>query len=416
MYLDDPDYYGEEEISCSDVASDGYSCVPSNQCEDLLEVRVAGEPTCEDSSQKCCHESKQLKPKKAPVGNVTLDEPDYYREEEISCSEVASDGYRCVPSDQCKDLLEVRGAGEPTCEESSQKCCHESKQMKPKITPVDNSTIIQPDYYSEEEILCSEVASDGYNCVPSDQCEDLLEVRGAREPTCEDLSQKCCHESKQMKPKITPVDNSTIIQPDYYSEEEILCSEVASDGYSCVPNNQCEDLLEVRGAGEPTCEDSSQKCCHESKQLKPDKTPVGNVTLNEPDYYGEEEISCSEVALDGYSCVPSDQCEDLFEVRGVGEPNCEDSSQKCCHESKKLKPEITLVDEPENISDYYGGEVILCSEVASDGYKCVPNNQCEDLLGKRTQAFDYYDAVSSPICEDSSKTCCPESNIKKPNL
>ena len=61
-------------------------------------------------------------------------------------------------------------------------------------------------------------------------------------------------------------------------------------------------------------------------------------------------------------------------------------------------------------------EVILCSEVASDGYKCVPNDQCEDLLGKRTQAFDYYDAVSSPICEDSSKTCCPQSNIKKPNL
>jgi len=105
-----------------------------------------------------------------------------------------------------------------------------------------------------------------------------------------------------------------------------------------------------------------------------------------------------------------------LEVRGAGEPTCEDLSQKCCHVSKQLKPEITPVNETENISDYYGEEVILCSEVASDGYKCVPNDQCEDLLGKRTQAFDYYDAVSSPICEDSSKTCCPQSNIKKPNL
>ena len=406
----EPDYYGEEEILCSEVASDGYSCVPSDQCEDLLEVRGAVEPTCEDSSQKCCHESKQLKPKITPIDTVeTFDEPDYYGEEEISCSDVASDGYNCVPRDQCEDLLEVRGAGDPTCEDSSQKCCHESKQLKPEKITLDNDTLDEPDYYGEEEISCLEVASDGYSCVPSNQCEDLLEVRGAGEPTCEDLSQKCCHESKQLKPEITS-------EPDYYGEEQILCSEVASDGYSCVPSEQCEDLLEVRGAGEPTCEDSSQKCCHESKHLKPEITTVDNLTLDESDYYGEEEISCSEVASDGYSCVPSNRCEDLLEVRGAGEPTCEDLSQKCCHESKQLKPEITLVNETENISDYYGEEVILCSEVASDGYKCVPNDQCEDLLGKRTQAFDYYDAVSSPICEDSSKTCCPISNIKKPNL
>ena len=510
-----PDYYDEEEISCSEVAVDGYSCVPTDQCEGLLEVRGAGEPTCEDTSQICCHQSKEIKSDITIVDNTEYDE---YSSEVILCSEVAVDGYSCVPTDQCEGLLEVRGAGEPICEDKSQICCHESKQIESdqqfndseksvfsrdtifcealekdgyKCVPNDQcndllgkrtqdfdyseyfndpkcedssktccpksnikknnettegatsiTTTIKPeqpkkiggifdtkqddtnlndinkvpDYYGEEEILCSEVTSDGYSCVPNDQCEDLLEVRGAGVPTCEDSFQKCCHESKQMKPKITPVDNSTIIEPDYYGEEEILCSEVASDGYSCVPSDQCEDLLEVRGAGEPTCEDSSQKCCHESKQLKLEKITLDNATLDEPDYYGEEEISCLEVASDGYSCVPSNQCEDLLEVRGAGEPTCEDLSQKCCHESKQLKPEITPVNETENISDYYGEEVILCSEVASDGYKCIPNDQCEDLLGKRTQAFDYYNVVSSPICEDSSKTCCPESNIKKPNL
>ena len=136
-------------------------------------------------------------------------------------------------------------------------------------------------------------------------------------------------ETKQDDTNLNDINNIS----DYYGEEEISCSEVAVDGYSCVPNNQCEDLLEVRGAGEPTCEDKSQKCCHQSKQIE------SNEPENIPDYYSEEEILCSEVASDGYSCVPSDQCEDLLEVRGAGEPICENSSKKCCHESKHLKPE-----------------------------------------------------------------------------
>ena len=169
----------------------------------------------------------------------------------------------------------------------------------------------------------------------------------ARNSQCLSKELVCCHEDNKIPVETireVVIDNT---EYDDYVNEVILCSEVAVDGYSCVPDNQCEGLLEVRGTSEPTCEDSSQKCCHKSKQLKPEVTPVDNTTLDEtkniPDYYGEEEIACSEVASDGYSCVPNDQCEDLLEVRGAGEPTCEDSYQKCCHESKHLKPEITPV-------------------------------------------------------------------------
>ena len=233
---------------------------------------------CLSKELVCCHEDNKIPVE--TIREVVIDNTEYddYVNEVILCSEVAVDGYSCVPNNQCEGLLEVRGASEPTCEDSSQKCCHKSKQLKLEMTTVDNMTLDEtkniPDEYGEEEIACSEVASDGYSCVPSDQCEDLLEVRGAGEPTCENLSQKCCHESKQLKPEIIPVNNLTLDEPDYYGEEEILCSEVASDGYSCVPNDQCEDLLEVRGAGEPTCEDSSQKCCHESRHMKPEITPI----------------------------------------------------------------------------------------------------------------------------------------------
>ena len=72
---------------------------------------------------------------------------------------------------------------------------------------------------------------------------------------------------------ITIVDNS---EYDEYSSEVLLCSEVAVDGYSCVPTDQCEGLLEVRGAGELTCKDKSQICCHESKEIKSDITIVDN--------------------------------------------------------------------------------------------------------------------------------------------
>ena len=70
---------------------------------------------------------------------------------------------------------------------------------------------------------------------------------------------------------------------------------------SCVSNDQCESgdgLLDVRGAGEKTCEDKSKICCHKTSLKVPEavkETPSGDY-----DYYGEESIPCESLARDGY--------------------------------------------------------------------------------------------------------------------
>ena len=91
---------------------------------------------------------------------------------------------------------------------------------------------------------------------------------------------------------------------DYVYDEIIPCSSLARDGYSCVPNNQCDNLLDVRGSAEPVCEDQSKKCCHISKQIQE------NDTENE----GETK-PCSEFKNEGYQCVPRDNCKGLADLR-----------------------------------------------------------------------------------------------------
>ena len=76
--------------------------------------------------------------------------------------------------------------------------------------------------------------------------------------------------------------------------------------FSCVASNQCEGegLLDVRGTGEYTCEDTSQICCHQSllkEQQSLDEiiTEDEEETLEDFDYY-EEDVPCSSLAKDGY--------------------------------------------------------------------------------------------------------------------
>ena len=74
--------------------------------------------------------------------------------------------------------------------------------------------------------------------------------------------------------------------------------------YSCVSNDQCEGdgLLDVRGAGEYTCEDTSQICCHKTSLKVPDDEkediPEEQPTEEYDDYY--DQTPCSSLARDGY--------------------------------------------------------------------------------------------------------------------
>ena len=57
---------------------------------------------------------------------------------------------------------------------------------------------------------------------------------------------------------------------------------------------------------------------------------------------------------------------------------------------------------------------LTCSDYESDGYKCVPNIDCEGTLSVRSEALDYYDYEdSNPTCSDPSQTCCHQDRIKK---
>jgi len=167
-------------------------------------------------------------------------------------------------------------------------------------------------------------------------------------------------------------------------------------------------LLDVRGASTPVCEDSSQKCCHRSRQIEKNETAHGN-----------ESKLCSSLVREGYKCVPHDDCNAILGKRTNGfdyyyddsdeTPVCEDSSQTCCHEDQLAKStnhqnQITTENE-----DYYNynEEVILCSTVARDGYSCVPSNQCVGLLDVRE--------ARKLVCEDSSQICCHKSKHVQEN-
>ena len=96
----------------------------------------------------------------------------------------------------------------------------------------------------------------------------------ARKSQCFDKELVCCHEDDKKIPE--EFIRKAVIDKTEYEYEIMLCSEVVEEGYSCVPNDQCEGLLGVRGEGEPICEDKSQICCHESKEIKSDITIVDN--------------------------------------------------------------------------------------------------------------------------------------------
>ena len=79
-----------------------------------------------------------------------------------------------------------------------------------------------------------------------------------------------------------------------------------------------------------------------------------------------------------------------------------------------LSSEIDQTSDDDYNTDYL--DYVLCSTVASNGFSCVPSNQCK--VGHASElSIDIRTAltlssVEKPICEDVSQICCHESNIK----
>jgi len=171
-----------------------------------------------------------------------------------------------------------------------------------------------------------------------------------------------------------------------------------------LPRNHPKIKEQTKKIQEHICDIKSKLvfCCG------PEQQPPAylNITNNpEDDYYYEyQDVPCSSYALDGFSCVPSDQCTGLLGVRGSTDPTCEDASHTCCHRSR-----IASENKIEN-----DGATKSCSAFANEGYKCVPYGNCKELLTvKGNDNFDYYDnSEPSPTCEDPSQICCHQDRMK----
>jgi hypothetical protein len=53
-----------------------------------------------------------------------------------------------------------------------------------------------------------------------------------------------------------------------------------------------------------------------------------------------------------------------------------------------------------------------CTDYESEGYKCVPNDDCEGSFSPRSVGLE----DSDPTCSDPSQTCCHQERMKKGTL
>ena len=56
-----------------------------------------------------------------------------------------------------------------------------------------------------------------------------------------------------------------------------------------------------------------------------------------------------------------------------------------------------------------------CTDYESEGYKCVPQDDCEGMFSIRSEGLDYNEDLD-PTCSDPSQTCCHQKRIKKGNF
>ena len=55
-----------------------------------------------------------------------------------------------------------------------------------------------------------------------------------------------------------------------------------------------------------------------------------------------------------------------------------------------------------------------CTDYEIEGYKCVPQDDCEGMFSIRSEGLDYNEDLD-PTCSDPSQTCCHQERIKKGN-
>ena len=60
-------------------------------------------------------------------------------------------------------------------------------------------------------------------------------------------------------------------------------------------------------------------------------------------------------------------------------------------------------------------ETQRCTDYESEGYKCVPQDDCEGMFSIRSGGLDYNEDFDL-TCSDPSQTCCHQERIKEGNF
>jgi len=289
--------------------------------------------------------------------------------------------------------------------------------------------------FDYDDLFCSDVASEGYKCVPNNLCnhpdKNPLDIRGQGLTSgltsglalCTDLSQICCHHTDIL------LSNGNI-----ESKDDVKCDSkekafvgsiipyahgVSGDIYSCGDDKIVFKNFKYDGLGP----DAFFWVGTEGTEASSD-----GILLPYPfkgKFFDSEDSNAPilDKAFDGTQPdivlpLPDDlKIEDLKWISVWCREYAVNFGEFVFDEDDYGSRTDGIKPSSENDNDDYL-DYVLCSAVASKGYKCVSSKQCK--ISKSASLIDLRAALKAkdedmemPICEDVSKVCCHESNIKQ---
>jgi len=364
----------EDSLLCSEI--DGYRCVPEENClssEGFLEdqifsdfsaktdgadkLQIRGQERAEDA---ICEPSNIGKGKISTTirgagdGLICCQEKNIQNEKAEDCSVYARDGYSCVPASDCSGVLSDPDSG----------------PRKEVVSPV----VIRSGGFGKEDAenaVCTSKKSE----VAQKQFTPKTDGAGLLGPRSAEGDQVCCHQRD-------------INEGDYvdgFEDDSIkFCAEYADQGYSCVPEDECQGELDPRSnifEEELACAKPSETCCQKEKLIETDGRDVDP----EPEF-----DLCSNYEKDGYECVKENRCSppiSSLNVRGADD----DAKNALCRDSPapgKGEPDIGALFVRDGQSEVccYSDHILQeipkvtqkCSIYARDRFQCVDELQCLD--------------------------------------
>jgi secreted trypsin-like serine protease len=404
----------DEHITCAEYGNSGYRCVPFYGCDNgeiivdggsLINVRFGGlddveldpeNSKCPGSLEVCCRHPDFLGiPIETPISIYKPNPPDLIDpidknpiEVEVDCLEY---GWSCSQKDNClDDIYQDFGQGRIAVEanETSKLNLRTSENQ---VTLLVGCPVLES--YPEQYQIC---------------CEN---------PKVE---------STTVDPNVKDVDEVKII--------DVPCSDYSSDGWSCVAKENCDDeIYKDFGQGRIGLSPSQNQiirlgcpakrtlpveynvCCQkpktESTTLDPNVKDVDEVEIID--------VPCSDYSSDGWSCVSKENCDDdIYKDFGQGRIGLSPSQNKiirlgcpakrtlpvqynvCCQNPNRFSENIqSTTVAPKEFDEY-------CSSYSGEGYSCVPENRCENVVSNDPYEVAAQSSICSLTTQGQAQVCC----------